>query len=330
MPELTTQLKEHIRLRLLCYGAAKMKKTWWAGKAAEAGYNVLFINGDQGTGILRMLSPEAQKRVYIINAYDTPTRAVFAEFMTWFLKGGIMYWDEVAQRRLPAPNDDCIMLDPFNLSENTVVINDSWTVLSWSIALRYCIENSIDLSDAEKTEWPGYAWSGALATWMIEQWKKLPCHSITIGHENVYDKYEGKGQQRKIVFSKTQIKSISNPHAMQLAKEFTDIFYFTVRGAAFQIDTSVQHDRDGGSQTIPPKVYSWDALTFAEVCNIAGIALPPKDLPLLDFTPVAPVAATNPLTAIKPKGAVKSIPTQANTIKMPVKKNAGLILNLKK
>lgn len=328
MPTLEQELTHHAKLRLLLYGAAKMKKTWWAGKAAEAGFNVLFINGDKGTGILRMLSPEAQKRIYIINAYDTPQCAVFAEFMTWFLKGGVMYWDEVQRRRLPTPNENCIMLDPFNLPSNTVIVNDSWTALAYSIAFRYCIENTIDLSDAERTEWDGYLWSGTLASWMIEQWKKLPCHTVTIGHENTYEKYEGTGKQRKMVFSKLQIKSTSNPAAMQLAKQFTDIFYFTVRGAAFQIDTSVKHDRDGGSQVVPPKVYQWDALDFAAVCNFAGTQMPDADLPLLDFTPVAPVAATNILNT--PKITKEAKPTQANTIKPPVGKNSGLILNLKK
>ena len=86
MPELDTSLDEQIRLRLLLYGPAKTKKTWLAGTAAEAGFNVLLLDNEQGAGILRNLSPEARKRIYRIDIQDDGKRAVAAEFITYFCK----------------------------------------------------------------------------------------------------------------------------------------------------------------------------------------------------------------------------------------------------
>lgn len=289
MPSLEQQLDEQVQLRLLIYGAAKTKKTWWIGTAAEAGFNVLLLNGDKGANILSNLSPEAQKRVYVLNVYDDSNRAVFAEFMTRFLKGVPFNWDEQARKFAIKPGDTTIRIEPLNLPANTVVANDSWTALAWSLAFRYCLENAIDLSDAERQDWDGYRWTGALATWMMQQWKKLPYHTITVGHQDNYEKRSKDG--KKIEWSRMQIKSTSGPHAMQLAKDFTDILYFSVRGSAFQIDSGASHERDGGSQIVPPKTYQWNDLQFKDVCKLAGIPLPQHVEPLNFAESSAPVQA---------------------------------------
>ena len=144
MPDLTTELAENQLARILIYGAAKTKKTWWAGAAAEAGFNVLMLSGAGGVGILKQLTPAAQKRVYVMDIKDVPSQAKMAIFMSRFCKFNKFWWDE--KEKLPSGNkrDGYIEIDPKRLDANTVVVLDTYTALVWSIAFRYAIEQSID------------------------------------------------------------------------------------------------------------------------------------------------------------------------------------------
>ena len=87
--QLDNKLKENdLLLRILMYGNAHTKKTWWAGKAAEAGYNVLLIDGDNNWHILRQIKAEAQKRIQILSMSDNRGRPIFASALTRLLKDG--------------------------------------------------------------------------------------------------------------------------------------------------------------------------------------------------------------------------------------------------
>jgi len=285
MPTCDTHLATDQLARVLIYGAAKTKKTWWACQAAEAGFNVLLLDGENGAGILKQLSPAARKRIYILDLKDVPNQAKMAVFMARFCTYKKFWWHEAEKRPMGRPTDGFIEIDAKKLTPNTVVVLDSHTALAWSLAFRYAIENSIDLSQAEKQEWDGYGQNGILATWILHQLSKLPCHFIMIGHADQYDKMTKvrKGEKSELIFSRMQIKSTSRPHAMQIAEKFSDVFYFSVKGSAFKIDTTSGDNRDGGSRSVNPKVYSWDDLPFATVCKSAGIALPASDSPVLKF-----------------------------------------------
>ena len=50
--------------RLLIYGPAKTRKTWFATKAAELGFNVILIDTDYGFHVTQNLTPEARRRIY--------------------------------------------------------------------------------------------------------------------------------------------------------------------------------------------------------------------------------------------------------------------------
>lgn len=273
----------------MLYGPAKTKKTWWAGAAAEAGFNVLFFEGDGNFGILKNLSQEAQERVYVVPARDRLNKAVFAELMAVFLETKTLIWDEkeqVARQKITKDlRDQCIFIDKADLDTNWVIVVDSYTALCASISLQYCLENAIALSDAKKTDWDGYAWAGRLATFMIQQLKNIfDCHVIVIGHSDVYEKKKTVGDKQVTDWTRMLPKSTSGPHALTLAKNFTDIFLFSIVGTTFYIDTRADKDRDGGTINIKPDRYKWDDLQFADVIKQAGLSLPPADLPLPDFS----------------------------------------------
>lgn len=275
-------------LRQLYYGSPKTRKTWLAGTAAEAGFNTILLDSDHGYHILlKNLSPKAQKRLMVIESRDALKKATAAEFMTRFLKFGLVTFNESTREiitNVKLIDENCIQLSAEkHLNQNTVLIVDSYTALVRSIASRYAIEHKIDLTDPKKTDWEGYAWCGALASWMLDRLSRLPCHVIIIGHKTVYEKRAK--DQKTIEWTRQQIKSTSGPHSMTIGDMFSDILYFeNVSSSLTKISTRADKDMEGGSRMIPPDSYKWDDLQFKDICKFAGIKLPDKSLPYLDFS----------------------------------------------
>lgn len=304
-------------LRVLGWGESQTRKTWWAGKAAEAGFNVIMLDGDGNWQILKNIQPAAQPRLNIIDVQNTLKKAVFAEFLTYFLvEGKVTYSESLKQfykftnANMPA---DTMQLDWGKLDKNCVLIIDSWTAFARSIMYRFSIENHIDLTDPEKVEWDGYRWSAAIANHIMEGLKMLPCHIIVTGHEVLYEKSKqvkrGKKTEKIVEYQRRQIISTSGPHAMEMAKNFSDNLHFVASGPlATTINAQKEENSEGGSRTIAPGIYQWDKLQFKDLCLAAGIALPPPDLPYINLnykeslanaTPqMAPVATQNVQTSM--------------------------------
>jgi hypothetical protein len=285
----------HERLRVLAYGKAKTKKTWWAAQAAEAGFNVILIDGDDGAHIVRNIRADAQARIQIVNVVDTLDRPVFCDFMARMLAqraNNEVIWNEVTRAaQLPTtkanPEHSYYVIDVRKFTANDVLVIDSWSALVDSLMMRFAVEQKIDLADAKKTEWEGYGFSGRLATFFLAQLHALPCHVVVISHESVYEKKKnvdkGNGRIEQIVeYTRTQPVSTSNPHAMQLAKHFSDVLHFTqVNELTYKINAGGEQYRDGGSRNVPPRKYNWPEgkdseaeLSFARLVQALGYALP--------------------------------------------------------
>lgn len=319
--QVNKRLESHdMLLRILAYGNAKTKKTWWAGKCAEAGYNVLLIDGDDGWHILSQIAPAAQERIQVVNMTDERGRPIFAQNLARLLKDGKLVWDEKEKKSSKlAPNANCIHIDLAKLDKQSVFVVDSWTALARSLLLQYARENMIDLSVAEEGDdkWGYYRWAGALATWMISQITALQCHVIVIAHTDVYEKRSKDG--KTIEWSKRQVKSTSGPHAMQLPSQFSDILYFYQKGTATKISTKGNEDADGGSRLIAPGEYNWDDLQFKDIIKVAGLAPPATDLPMIDYSMAN--------AAIKPAGSSLVTPVDkpvANVLGQEAKKTVKL------
>ena len=308
-------------LRILSYGSPKTKKTWHAATAAEAGFNVVLLDSDHGYHILlKTLNAEAQKRLMIIEARDSLKIPTAANFMTRFLKFGWVNFNEKTRSVVTdfkSLDSNCIQLSSdSHLSSNTVLIVDSYTALVRSLQMSFQKDNSLDPSASFDPKKPGirdsFGWTGSLASWMLEKLCGLPCHVIIIAHKSVYEKYSK--DQKTIEWTRVQIKSTSGPHAMTIGDKFSDILFFeNVSSAVTKISTRAEKDQEGGSRLIPPNVYNWDKLSFSHICEYAGIPLPSKDLPYLDFK--IPTKEATP-TPKKP---------EINVTKTPLSKIPGLV-----
>lgn len=296
MPRASDQVENNeFLLRVLAYGPAKARKTWWAATAAEAGFNVLLINGDDGTQVLKNLSPEALSRIRIIDCYDVFGNPRMAEFMTRFLKGGPVYWDDTVGKTVPVgvfkETSAHFLLEAKKLGPSDVLIVDSWTALADGVTLKLCNDMNVDLSDGNKLEWDLYGPAGRLLTWMLQQLVGLSCHCILIAHQDNYEKAKKDARGKltaEIEFSRLQVKSSSRPHAMTIPKFFSDVLYFNMIGTNYYIDTAAHALRDGGCRGIPPKNWAWKELSFGELCRQAHAILktaPVEDMPAAIYYP---------------------------------------------
>lgn len=298
---LDTRLENNdMLLRLLNYGPAKVKKTWWIGKAAEAGFNILLLDGDNGWHILKQIAPEARKRIQVVNLMDELNRVIFAPAVVTLLKKGTLTWDEKERKSTPfnAPAT-AINIDLNTLTPNDILVVDSWTALVTSLMWQFALENHIDLSEADKNEWDFYGWGGRLALWCVSRLMALPCHVVVIAHATIYEKRDKS--QKKIISQKRQIISTSGPNAMQIPSKFSDLFYFYAKGSAFKIEAKGNEEQDGGSRIVPPGIYNWDDLQFKDTIQMAGLKLPPADNPFIDYA----VAVKE--KAAKHSGLIKSV-----------------------
>lgn len=311
MPEANKFIKQDTTLRIMSYGPAKSRKTWWALKAAEAGFRVLVFDFDRGADVVSMLTPEARERVYVFEAYDEHLNAFASVLMTVALKEFYFYADEKTRRISRRPAEGLHFYDLRSFGRDTVIVFDSYTALANSVARQYAFENNIDLSDAEKPEWEGYRWCGALLTWMLTQMKALPCNYIVVGHETSYEKYKKrKGQSNKqgeLLFTRRQIASSSNPHGMSIPDKFSDVLYFYNSGQKTWIETIGDKNADAGSRHIPPGKYDWDELTFGKLAELSNIPLPEKVTPF-NF-PVVEQQQANPLSSKKSGNGEDKQPT---------------------
>jgi hypothetical protein len=279
MPEYVDTETNYNLIRVLVYGFAKTKKTWWAGTAAEAGFNVMHLSVEKGGhGIFKHLSTVAKRRIFVMDCTDELNRPVAAEFFSYFCGGRKFYWHEQDKRVSLTPIKGYRCIDIQNLTRNVVLVVDPWTAIVESLVTRFCLENGIDMTDPKKPDWDHYRWCGALATHLLGQLMTLPCHVILIAHETMYEKRKEERGQSRVEWARRQIVSTSGPHAMTVPRKFDEVLHFEWRGRNLFIETLAQEGADGGGRFLAPGSYTWENLAFSVLADAAGIAPEQKEL----------------------------------------------------
>jgi hypothetical protein len=283
MPILAKELNDNNAslLRCMIYGFAMTKKTWWACKAAEAGFNVLYIDGDNNSHVLKNITPEGKAKIRHIKAVDKIDKPVMYDFVIRLLRGDKIVWDDVDNKPLSKldPQHDCFLIEANKLTPNDIVIIDSWTALCWSLLVKAALERDVAIEDGDRGEqpWELFGDTGRPATWILNRLKTLPCHLIVIAHQDEYVKMKtkkNKSDKPDIDFIRTQASSTSRNHAMLMPKNFSDVFWFKMIGNQFKIDATSDAGRDGGSRTVEPAVYNWGEFDFMHYASKANIKIP--------------------------------------------------------
>lgn len=274
MAQLDAALAEAGLARIMLYGPAKMRKTWWATSAAELGYNVILLDLDYGFHVTRNLSPAARKRIFHFDmrAPVETYRNCAALFLLQLFQSGVAYYDEgarqyVAQTRLD-PERTYVRFDLTKLGPRDVVILDSWTAFFTQLV---CADrNIIDPAAITKLEWDEYAKFRLALDHFLNNMARLESHFICIGHEDEWAKRKPDAPAKAkpedaIERIRTQIASVSRSHAATMPKAFTDVLYFMAPNAmqGTQISTKGTMDFDAGSRSLPPSVTKFDDLHFS-------------------------------------------------------------------
>lgn len=264
--------------RTFLYGPDKTKKTWWAARAAVDGFNVVLIDGDDGSSIIKQLPIEARRRILVVDVVNTPSINTFARFMATFMRGEPFLWDEQAKISLRAngtrnQNNSYIYFNISKLTMNDVIVLDSWTALAASLLLEWAKENDIDLTAVEKEgdQFSLMGYQSRFLDFILTKLKTFPCHVIAIGHETVYEKYQGQGKERKMVEQRTQPFSSTGPHAKKIGAHFSNILRFKkFSDVAFKIDAGGDATTMGGCRQLEPKIYDWKDISPGTIFNAVG------------------------------------------------------------
>lgn len=264
--------------RNFLYGPDKTKKTWWACRAAVDGYNVVLLDGDDGSSIIKQLPMEARKRILVVDVVNTLELSVFARFMATFMRGEPFYWDEQKKvsyntRTTLNPNHSHIYFDAKQFTMNDVIIGDSWTALAASLMLEWAKENNVDLTAIEKEgdQFSLMGYQSRYLDYTLTRVKTFNCHMIFIGHETVYEKWEGKGKDRKMVEQKTQPFSSTGPHAKKIGSHFSNVLRFRKQSdVSFRIDSGGDGNTMCGCRQLPPKLYNWDEISPQTIFGAVG------------------------------------------------------------
>lgn len=293
--------------KLLLLGDTKSGKTDWAMRAAEHGYNILYLDGDVAIQTLldkkRGLSKEALARVNYVDIRDRQDKdgnyePFMAKFFVDFTTQGLVTWNDTKGQTFdkrhyvqdfetnaedgspskPIGGDKVWQMRPARLGPNDVLILDSWTTLVTSLQQWKASDLGIDILEIEKMERDMYTGTAHKATQFLTLLNTLRCHVIVIGHPREYQKKspppKSKGQVAEkdmtLDWSKMVPASTSNPHSLTMGKNFSDIAWIDVTGGrGRKIDFRVGTDRIGGGHL--GEYVDIESFSFADyVASIGG------------------------------------------------------------
>lgn len=339
-------------LKPLIIGPTKSGKTDWAMRAAEAGFNVLYFDGDIATQTIAQLSPEGKKRLYLMEIGDRLVGDSFEPRMiktlAAFFTATRMLWNDAKQREYSATKDEhnedgtCVdeiwELRPSHFDHNWVWVLDSWTTAAYSAMLDKANSQGIDLGDIEKADQGIYAGAGNRLTNILATIRSARCHVVVVAHPSQFEKTKSptnvragdvKAKDRIVEWTKMIPASSSNPHGFKMGKDFTDIGWMDVSIAGRrELNFKLTGDRISGGH-LESKGDPRGDHRFVDLIKKIGGAVPDGQQGLGSgltiyapntFKPASPASKKNLLA-----GAPKTHePLQASTEVKPLKGLAGI------
>jgi len=305
MPRASQASPQHQLVKALVIGEGKCGKSDWAARAAEAGFNVLYMDADVGSqtiaGLTRdeinPVNPSVLDRIFILNCSDElVSGALDYRFVNMFKKfctaSPTFRWNDTQGREFSISQDGDPCADeiweikPAAMDHNSVLVIDSWTALAQSAMNWACDElglDPIEISEAERVKMRGvYQAAGEKLTMFLQMIRSARCHVIVIGHPREFTKTEktpGKSvaqreSDMKVLWTKMVVRSSSNNHAFEMPKYFTDLAWIEVDAMGrYMIDFRASNDRISGSH-FNARVNTRNEGSFANLVKHVGGTLP--------------------------------------------------------
>lgn len=322
MDQSSISVPTHIKLLLIADG--KVGKTRFAGEAAAAGFNVLYMDGDVGTPTLSQLPIEAKRNLYLLPIHDTimggDRDSRMVETFEEFAQNITFRWNDTLGRVAKRNDTEEIWeIKPAMMDRGCVLVLDSWTSMIESIMLRAARANGVDLTDAKLSEMRDvYRAAGGKATQILQLIRSMPCHVIVLAHPDEYEHRVAPDGKRVrdlnekdmiIEWTKMIAKSTSRPHALQMPKYFTDVAWMEVSPTGVRkIDFRAKASRVSGGHF--SEIKDTTEYSFANlVKEIGGFVPDPKNPEPTDrWLNIIPAGEAPPVetkvlnAATKPKG----------------------------
>lgn len=290
-----------VTAKLMILGDPKAGKTEYLLKAAEAGFNVLLLDGDVAAQTMTAITPEARNRVFYMDVGDRLDNGIdprMIQIVADIFTSSKYLWNDTKQSqysRAKDPHDPetgaCLdeiwELCPARFDNRWVIGLDSWTTLSYSAMLAKGVDLGVSLGDIEKADMNLYAGAGNRLTNMLATIQKAKCHFIVIGHPAQFEKTkspeniragEVKAKDRIVEWTKMVPKSSSNPHGLTMGKYFSDIGWIDVdKFGKRKLDFDVTNQRVSGGHMTGKGDPRGDFNFAGVVKHIGGVIPVPSD-----------------------------------------------------
>lgn len=279
-------------VKLLLIGFSKAGKTHWCLEAANAGYNIILLDGDVARNLLPQ--PHFDKGRGLIAYFgigDTVAHSVMGQ-TTLAMKNSVAspyLWNDSEGRKL-APSDELVETSVTSIQINKlchrdILVIDSNTALVHSFIKAYCLMNGIQMSTLAEASVAlrrdMYQAVGQKLSDIYCTIQAAPCHVVLLAHPAEMEKKKKPDGSTGVVKEKDMIteytrlipKSVSNPHGMTLAKHFTDVVWIEVgHMQARWIDGRAHKDKDGGGRFNDRKKAT--EYSLAKLIELAGGYVP--------------------------------------------------------
>lgn len=329
MPRATNLSASTQLIKALIIGVEKSGKTDWAARAAEAGFNVLFLDGDVAAATIHQLPEAARQRIFYLDFSDDfaggreDTRMI--DLMYDFFTSTKFVWNDSKEdkfnvRSYDSEADEVWVIHPAKLDHTWVVVVDSWTTLSYSGMVSKAKDLGVPIADVEKVSREIYAGVGNRLTNMASIIQKMPCHVIVIGHMDEYQKKkmpdrstqrEVKELDMEIEWTRMIPKSSSKPHGLTLGKFFTDVGWMDVtRGGRRELSFKIDINRSSGGH-LDSKGNPRESHSFANLVRSIGGAIPDSNRPE-EILPVLEIYGPGEYQVAKPQPIT---PKKGETVK---------------
>lgn len=276
MPVMGETQEQQITTKLLLLGDNKAGKTHYAMQAAEAGYDVLVADADVAAPTLAKLSQKAKNHVFYMPIHDYMDAnggyvCFAAEFLVAFTTNGKFMWNDTLGRVFNLKDyvsgeggHEVWEIRPAMMDTSVLFLLDSWTRIVSSLVTWKADDLAIDLLEIEKYGREMYTGAGHKATQFLKLLGTLKCHVCVIGHPREYVKRSApKGSKGQVAEKDMKIDwiqmvpvSTSNPHALTMGSNFSDIGWIDVTAmGARMIDFKPSDSRTiGGTLNVSGKV----------------------------------------------------------------------------
>lgn len=322
-------------IKLLLIGLTKTGKSHWVMEAAEAGFNIFWLDGDVARQTINrkredgtyFFSEAARNRVHYFYVGDEMGKPRFSKTVREMFDTPRYLWSETEQRRVRDRVDsledhEVAEISLAKLGANDILVVDTWTALSFSEKQEVAKRTGDDLGEMEKADRGIYASSGNRLTQYLDCLKAVRCHVVVIAHPDEYIEYKNPNkkvgdisEKERVIVRQTQIPmSSSKPHGASMGKTFTDILWMEVDGVGRRIiNGRVEPGRLVGSRFTDRKLSS--EYSFRELVRQGGGKNPDpsKECAAVVYHPAGSFA--------KPEAAPKVIGAGKGT---PAKKVGGL------